>query len=487
VAARREGREARRLLHSGAFQALYQGSNLALRAVYVVVFARVLGVELYGQYVYAQSWYLVATSASAWGMHEVLLARWEREQPSDRARLAGAGLTLRLLLALLATGVLVALVIGGEPDPELRLLVLVYAQGVIARGATGWIHALLMCRERSDLVLSAGLPVSLLEVALALTLALGGHGLLAIAVAQTACWWLGLGAAWLLYRSRCGALRPQWDRVRARAFLLQGPALALAAALLAWFGPGLLIALRYQLPDPVLLGEAALVIQVLAMLGQATRMIGNSALPFLTRGQGGGADRQAGFIASYWALCFYLGGLVTVTGRQFLPALVPTLLGEAFRGAAALLASHAWLLLPLALVQGLRLALIAGGRFRQFLLALLPGAACLATAIMLLGRQPTPSLAAALLALGVAYSTSALCMLAFLHRAGRAPSLAALLWPPSVLAAALIGQRFLLPASPLAATGVAAAILTAALCAAVAGAMLSSQRRAPDAQRKDIP
>jgi O-antigen/teichoic acid export membrane protein len=483
------GSEHRRLLRGGSLQAINQAWYLALRVVYLVVFARLLGIEQYGHYVYALSWYLIATSASAWGMHELLLARWEQTSHSRRAALAGSGMALRLSLALAATLVLLLAALLGEPDPGLRLLIVIYAQGVIARGATGWLLALFMARERNDYVLYASAPIAFVEVAVAVALAWHGYDLVIIALAQTTCWWLGLAAAWSLHSRRWGALRLQWSRGSVRTFLWYGPALALAATLLAWFGPGLLIALRYLLPDARLLGEVAFLLQVLAMLGQALRMINNSALPFLTRdltpvaGQG----RQAAFIAGYWAFCFYLGGIGYLLGLELLPWLVPRLLGDAFHDAALLLAAHLWLLLPLALVQGLRLTVIARGRFKLLLLALLAGAGCLAGAIALVAGQPGAGLPGYLLGLGFSYAASALLLLFVVYRSGDAPAPASLLPAPVLLGLALLARAFLEGIAPSSATATAICILCIGLIVTGRSAILQARRLPGESQRQETP
>ncbi len=479
------GSEHRRLLRGGSLQAINQAWYLALRIVYLVVFARLLGIEQYGHYIYAQSWYLIATSASAWGMHELLLARWERTSRSRRGALAGSGMALRLALALAATVMLLFAACLGEPDPGLRLLIVIYAQGVVARGATGWLLALFMARERNDFVLYASAPIAFLEVAVAVALAWRGHDLVTIALAQTTCWWLGLAAAWSLYAHRWGPLRLQWSAGTVRAFLCYGPALAFAATLLAWFGPGLLIALRYLLPEARLLGEVAFLLQVLAMLGQALRMINNSALPFLTRDAGQG--RQATFLAGYWAFCFYLGGIGYLLGLELLPWLVPRLLGAGFHDAALLLATHLWLLLPLALVQGLRLTVIARGRFKLLLLALLAGAACLAGAIALVASQPDAGLPGYLLGLGVAYAASALFLLFPLYRAGDAPAPASLLPAPALLGLALLTRHFLEGAASRSATAVAVTILCVGLIVTGRSAILQVRGLPGKSQRQDTP
>ena len=66
----------RRLLLNGSYQGLANAYYVFVRGIYVIVFARVLGVEAYGQYLYAQSWSGLALGIAVWGLNELALAEY---------------------------------------------------------------------------------------------------------------------------------------------------------------------------------------------------------------------------------------------------------------------------------------------------------------------------------------------------------------------------------------------------------------------------
>ncbi len=454
---------ARRALHNTSFQGLTQIWYLLLRAIYVVVFARLVGLEAYGQYNYAQIGYLIALSVTGWGMHEWLLTRWQAVGKDRRQALAETGLALRVLLGTGGTLLVLLCALFLESDPALRWLIMIYAQGVVLRGVTAWLHALFTSRERSELILYTSMPVSLLEVVLALGLAWAGYSLLVIALAQTLCWWLGLAAAWWAYRKQLGSLRLTWHPVFAREFLAGGALLALASALLSWMGPGLLVAVRHYMDNGPTLGEAALVIQVLLMLGQALRMVTNATLPFLTRPGDDLTLRQRAFASQTWHVALYLGGAGYLLGVHILPSLTSRLLGESFQQAGILLAQFSWILIPLGLVQTLRLLLIGRGLYRQFLLALVLGSAVLALTTAVLVAREALSLPGLFTGLGLAYAATVLVMLAQLATAGIALSPGTLLRGPLVVAAAVAITCFAQPTiSPASATLLGTSLLVVA-------------------------
>lgn len=436
---------ARRALHNTSFQGLTQVWYLALRAVYVIVFARLIGVEAYGQYNYAQIWYLVALSVAGWGMHEWLLTRWQAVAPERQEALACTGLTLRLLLGTAGTLLVLLCAAWLESDPGLRWLIMIYAQGVVLRSVVAWVQALFTSRERSELIVYTSMPISLLEVVLALSLAWAGYSLLVIAVAQTLCWWLGLAAAGWVYRKHLGTLRLSWQPGLAREFLAGGALLALASALLAWMGPGLLVAVRHYMGDGRQLGEAALVIQVLLMLGQALRMVTNATLPFLTRAGDDITRRQQQFARNAWFVALYLGGAGYLLGTLVLPTLISQLLGESFQRAGILLAQFSWILIPLGLVQTLRLLLIGRGLYRQFLFALLLGASALALAVAVLVSGGALSLPALFASLGLAYAVCVIVILMQLRGAGIMLSAPTLITGPLALGAVITAHQLAQP------------------------------------------
>lgn len=427
-------RHARQALQNTSFQGLTQAWYLLLRALYIIVFARLVGVEVYGHYHYAQIWYLMALSVAGWGMHEWLLTRWQGVGEQRREGLAGTGLTLRLLLGTAGTLLVMLCAALLESDPGLRWLIIIYAQGVLLRSLIAWLHALFTSHERSELTLYSSMPISLLEVLLALGLAWGGHSLLTIAVAQTLCWWLGLAASAWAYRRQLGGLRLVWQPAFVREFLAGGALLAVASALLAWMGPGLLIAVRHFLGDGRSLGEAALVIQVMLMLGQALRMVTNATLPFLTRPGEDITRRQQRFAVNVWQLAFYLGGACYLLGTQVLPGLVSGLLGASFQPAGDLLAQFSWILILLGLIQTLRLLMIGRGLYRQYLIALLLGSTTLALTVMILVAQGAVSLPALFSGLGLAYGACVLAMLKQLGTVGIRLPWSTLVGAPALLA-----------------------------------------------------
>ena len=173
--------------------------------------------------------------------------------------------------------------------------------------------------------------------------------------------------------------------------------------------------------------------------------------------------RQRAFASQTWHVALYLGGAGYLLGVHILPSLTSRLLGESFQQAGILLAQFSWILIPLGLVQTLRLLLIGRGLYRQFLLALVLGSAVLALTTAVLVAWEALSLPGLFTGLGLAYAATVLVMLAQLATAGIALSPGTLLRGPLVVAAAVAITCFAQPTiSPASATLLGTSLLVVA-------------------------
>jgi len=403
-------------LLNGSYQSVANLYYLVARSIYIVVFARLLGVELYGYYVYSQSWYVLALTIATWGMNELVIAEHARLKPTSRVSLVATGFSLRLILSTVVALLVIAAALLFEPEGNLRLLIIIYAQGVVVRGTTSWFASLFVARQRSQYWLYLTVPFLTLEVLVAVSLALSGAGLIAIAVVQCVIWWLLLFVTWFIYWQKFEPLSPGFDWKHVRYFLRNGPSLALAAFILSFMGPGLLIVYRYFTDNGYQLGEAAFVIQVMVILGYMIKVVSNSALPQLSPSLQNREQRQAFFVSVIWHQSLYLGGVVFLLCYWLLAPLVVQLIGQEFGGAADAFARFSWLLIPLLIIYGLRAVLISNRQMHGFLLAMVAGLALLLAQLFVLAFIEAINVASLLAALGISYCLIAGIILALVRQ-----------------------------------------------------------------------
>jgi O-antigen/teichoic acid export membrane protein len=472
----------RSALLNGSYLGIANLYYLVVRGVYVIVFARLVGVELYGYYAYANNWYVMLTPVAAWGMQEVLISEYTRRGAADQQALAGAGLSIRVLIGSAVALIVVLAACCFEPEPELRLLIIIYSQGILVRGIGNWFCGLFIAREKSIYWLSIIIPCLTLEVALALLLAHQGQGLMAIAIAQCAVWWLTAFLAWLTYRARFEPVHLRLDKQLVSFYLRAGVTLAAASLILGCLGPGLLVVYRYLIPDLTTLGEIAFVLQLFAMLSLFVKVVSNTALPPLSRAAMTGDSRLSWFGASVWQQSFYLGGAAFLACFWLLEPLVIWAVGDDFAGAARLFAEYSWILIALFLMHGLRLVLITLRHQHLYLLAILLGLAALALQLIyhdLAGQLDNRRL---LLSLGGAYVVIAAMLLKFAWGDHGRIAASDLTLPPFVLVVSVAAANSLAGSAPwlAAITGVVPLLAASALSLAKAKrAALRSNAPAP--------
>jgi len=192
--------------------------------------------------------------------------------------------------------------------------------------------------------------------------------------------------------------------------------LALSAFVFSCFGPGLLILYRYLIENVEQIGEVALVMQVFIILSQAIKVVSNSALPQLNRVSANAVERQTFFAATIWKQSFYLGGIGFLLCYCLLVPVVTSLIGARFEAAADMFARNSWLVIPLAIVHGLRLILISNRMMRLFLLATMAGLLTLVTLIIFLHVTDKMGPSDLFAVLGLSYGVVAILMLVFVQK-----------------------------------------------------------------------
>ena len=401
----------RAALANGAYLAVTKGYYLLLRGMYIAVFVHLIGVELYGYYTYAQNWYVLFMPLAMWGMNELLISEHVRTDPTRRAALIGSGLALRLLLGTLCCLGIIASAALFEDQPGLRLLVIVYSQGVLARSLTGWFSALFVAHNRSLYWLYISVFFTTVEVVAALSLASAGAALLSIALCQCAVWWCKLAVAWRVYHNRFHRIGLRWNTRFLRFYLRSGAALGCATFLLVCMTPGLLVFYRHLADDLRLIGEVAIVLQLFQIIDQMIMLVSNAALPEINRASSAAPASLARFLRIGWNGAFLCGGAVSVLCMLLVPQLIALLPPNKFDQPMLLFARFSWIIIPLCSLHSFRLALISTGRIRRFLGVMISGPAALLALILTLHALDKLTTHSLFAALGASFTLISLLLL----------------------------------------------------------------------------
>lgn len=390
---------------NASFLALARSYHLLVRGVFLYFLVALLGKAQYGLYGYAQSWYLILAPLAVLGGNELLINGFLRRPESERDDFTGTALSVRLVLGVPLTALLMIIALATETDPELRILIMIFAQALWLRVLISFYSSLFVARGRSRDWVFYSMLFSSVEALAIVWVAWRGSPLWFLALAQI----LVLGAtlataAWLSTRGyRRVAFR--WQRPIAVSFFRDGAVLGAATWLLLAIPSALVIAYKPLGNNLQELGTLALVAQLLLILQQLIQRVSNALLPALDRPSKDSSGNLLVFAVWSTVLCVCTGGILCLVASPVAALLTAWLQNEAFGDALFLLADQAWIFIPMLEVQALRLAMIANGDAKGLLLATIAGAAGLVLGISYLAMgnalSPSGSLASAGVSFGL--------------------------------------------------------------------------------------
>ena len=364
-----------RLLRAGiksiAVNAIYLSSARAVtsfaRALYVVVLAKLLGAELYGLFNYGLSWYLIFLPISLLGLNEILvreIGRNRRQAPL----LVGQTLTLRTASSFIVALLSIALAWFIEPDPLSRLLLYIFSIALFGRGLSLWASAVFVAHEASGFVFGIEVVFRLSEVIVGIILLLLGFGVLEIAIVHATSWLLqgatGLG---LIQRYLLNA-RMVWD-VPALFYLLKsGAPFVVGGFLLGWLLQGSILMYRYLNGVNGNLGQLALALQALSIIGAIVSELGSAALPVLARSVDRGDGKSDQYVDLVLRMGLLMSGMFSIVAVAIAPWFVDVLFGPNFAFTANLLPWTLILIAPYFWINSLSYMIVAHGRYKMVMI-----------------------------------------------------------------------------------------------------------------------
>jgi O-antigen/teichoic acid export membrane protein len=323
--------------------------TIPLRLFYVVLVARALGAEQYGDLVYSLNFSLVLLGVALLGT-DVVVARDLAGRVSRAPFIVGKAVSIRLASAAAAALICVAwAMLIDEPGHTLQLIVW-FALGLVFRAVARLGEAALVGLERGSIALWAGLAGRALELALITLLFFFDAPVWLYAAAYAGSWLvqavLSLG---LLPRIRISLRLLRLDKVW--RLVCHGVPLGLIVAAQQWLIQSPVLLSRDILVDKSAFGQLALAIQMVAVLVSVPRAVSMAALPLLSRGAARGDRSDASLFAWSLQLTWLLGGAAILVTPLLSDPLLGLVFGPAYAGSAPYLNFAMWLFLAAALLS----------------------------------------------------------------------------------------------------------------------------------------
>lgn len=361
--------------------------QIGSQALYLLIAARLLGPEIYGQLNYAQSWYLIFFQFALLGLQSIVLREVGRRGTEARD-LVSASTTAILLASMLLSVAAAAITLWVEPDPVVRLTTQVFSFAVLCRGLSVWVELLLLAHEKGRRIFLITVLVRPFEPIVAVVLLLMGQGIVALALLHVASWGIqALVGLWFLSRS-IEIPRPSWPPALLGSLLSAGLPLAIGGAAMGFLLFGPVVVHRWL--DGTALGELAILLQVVGLLSVAPLSLMQTLLPALSRRMEKDEKRALTDLTTILSLSLIAGALcASLANEAIVGPIVRLVLGEAYGAVAGTL----WLSLLLVGLYGAGLAINQGLilRKRHACLLVATTSGMLVFLALRIGLQPTSS------------------------------------------------------------------------------------------------
>ena len=345
---------ARKLLLDALSLASSRFVQVGTRGLYLIIAARMLGPESYGQLSYAQSWYMMFFQFASLGLQSIVSR--EVGRGGSEARNVVSGSTAAVLLAsMLLSAVAATVTLYIESDPVIRLTTVVFSLAVFCRGMSTWMEMLLVAHEKGHRVLIVTMLVRPFEPVAAFLLILAGQGVVALAVLHVASWGIQAMVGLRVLLRHTDMPRPSWEPALVGGLLRASLPLMVGGAAMGFLQFGPVVVHRWLHGGH--LGQLAILTQVVAMLGVVPLSVMQTLLPALSRRMVDQEEKALAIPAAIVTLCLLGSVLGATIATPFLAEpIVLLVLGVDYLPVAGVL----WLTLVLVGMYGAGLAINQG-------------------------------------------------------------------------------------------------------------------------------
>ncbi len=378
------------------------------RAIYAVLLAKFLGSELYGLFNYGVSWYVLLVPVSVLGLDGILIHEIGRDR-KQAEHLVGLTLSMRTVSTLIISIFSFLFACFFEPDPLSRQLLFIFSVALFGRGLSLWSNSVFKAYEASNYVFLLEVVFRLLDVLLGVVLLFSGYGVIEIALVHAGSWLLQGMAGIVVLKLHLLNVKMIWDLQASLYYAKKGIPFLIGGFVFGWLLQGPIVMYRHFEGLGVELGQLALALQALFIIGAIVGEVGGAALPVLARS----VDRADGKTERYVDIIFRVGavmsGVLSITATAISPWLVGLLFGDNYLVVAKLLPWTLILVAPYFWIPSFTSLIVAYDRYKIIMINYAVGALVFTLAFLLL--VSTFDLLGVVLSLGLGLIATVACHL----------------------------------------------------------------------------
>lgn len=407
------GKGVRSIAVNASYLFASHGVTNLVRGIYAILLARALGPEVYGIFNYGLSWYLVFLPLSALGIGFILSREIGRKAPGYE-KVVGQTLVFRNVAA-----IVIAIVCGLtgwliESDQVIRQLIIVFSFALFGRALALWTNSVFVAFEESRYAFRQDSTFRVIEVISGAIILYVGGGILEIAILHALVWWLQGIRGVTLIRKHLMVVKANWDIKALLKLLKEGMPFALLALSVSWMNQGPIIMYKHIMGVESHLGQLALVMQALFLVGGIPFSLSQAVLPVLHRTIERKDGKDTVYVEGMLRIGFILGAVAGLSGIALGPWFVPLIFGERYTYTGDLLGPALWLLVPMIWASAMGQVIMVRGLYRYAVIC-----SIIAVVTLFLILPPlvkTYDAYGAIAALGIAYFVLSIGQKLVLHR-----------------------------------------------------------------------
>ena len=345
----------RSIIKNSSYLVTGQVCNIVLRGILIIILARLLEPEAYGQFNYGIAWYLALITLTYLGL-DIVLGKEAGKGKDAVSALLGPTLKLRAGVSVGISAISIALATMLEPDGATRQLIYIFSLAMIARAIWLWCVSVFTAFEDTRQSFLIDITFRPIEVIVLIVLAtwLAKNNVLALATGHAILWGTQAVVGLFAVRKYQTAGNTSFDFLQLKSLLAIGAPYAPYTIVLGCFMQLPIVLFRLFLGLDENLGQFALAYQSLGYLIAIPIVMATTTLPILARSVARGDDKDLKIILGLVFIIPILGVVVGLLGTTIITPVVVLVFGESYQFASQILSDVIWLLIPFTLAVSLQ-------------------------------------------------------------------------------------------------------------------------------------
>jgi O-antigen/teichoic acid export membrane protein len=390
--------------------------NHFLRALYLVLLARIFGAELYGLLAFGQTWYTAFLPFCGLGLGTILIRKLAADKEAG-IEVANQIVAIQIISISLFTVICFSAGVILNSEPKLQQLLVIYSIALMARGVSLWSKSMFVAFEKPGEILKIEKYIRPSEVVIGVLIAFFTKNILLVAAAHAFLWWLQAITELRVVNTKLQHIKPYFNFNIMKKLVVRAFPLGLSSVLNSISLPLVIISYKFFGAESSEIANVSIDIQAFVILLGIFLAIGQASTPALRRSMSTGNSKLIVYAVYSLRLAVIYGLLAGIMASYVGEYFITFILGDSYYLAGKYLYISMFTLIPAAIVSSSVTIFDVMGKF--YLGLIVNAIVVLGTCLMLFGYSTKDSVENILLTLSFGYVSSclvAICILVCLFK-----------------------------------------------------------------------